>query len=74
MDILKDDHTKQYSLSRISIALSMCYLLAGAAWATYHKQALHDVPGGWVALIGLFYGLNKSASTVAEIKGPKNGA
>ena len=68
MDFLKDDHTKQWSLSRISILLVLGMILIYAGVQVWKTGTLPDLGNGWLTYLLGQYGLNKGASTAAELK------
>ena len=68
MDFLRDDHTKQLSLSRISIVLVLGVILIYAGVQVIKTGTLPDLGNGWLTYLLGQYGLNKGASTVTEIK------
>jgi len=68
MDMLKDDYTKQYSISRVSVALVLTMLLIYAGYQLYKTATLPDLPNGWLTYLLGQYGLTKGASTIAEVK------
>lgn len=77
--MFKDDNTGQLSGARVAcFALIGHYIIAsiiGGLWTMWHDQKFFylDVPVGMAGLIALLYGINKGASTTANIKGAANG-
>ena len=58
LEIIKDDHTKQLSLSRI-LCLSIVFYCFVSMYGA-------DIPVGWCGLVIALYTANKTSSTYKE--------
>lgn len=72
VDMFIDDHTKQVSLSRVSVAAVLVLLLAYAGMQVWKTGTMPDLGEGWLTYLLGQYGLTKGASTFSGIKGTTN--
>lgn len=69
LDIIKDDATGQYSLTRIMCLTLFAVLIINIGYVFVTTRTLPDIPGGWPTILGVLYGLNKTASVAQNVLG-----
>ena len=71
--MFQDDATKALSLGRVASALILLIMLAYDGHMMVVNKVLPDIPINWCGAMLMFYGINKTSSTVTKTLGDKIG-